>query len=68
MIPIAIARKIHNARNRSSHPRLLNAEVLEAVIGSSSEYCFSGSDGMGVGEGTTSSEGRTLGIFYIFWR
>lgn len=27
-MPIAIAKKIHKARKRSSHPRLLNAEIF----------------------------------------
>ena len=47
MIPIAIAKKIHSARKRSSQPRLLNADVLEALtMGSSpfSSICFSTSE------------------------
>ncbi len=39
MIPIAIARKIHSARNRSSQPKPLNADDFSAMAMS----CFSGS-------------------------
>lgn len=31
MMPIAIAKRIHTARKRSSHPKLLNAEVFSPV-------------------------------------
>jgi hypothetical protein len=66
IIPIAIARKIHSARNRSRSPRLLKAEDLEALTGSfsrsASAACFSGSCDVGELEGMTSSEGRTLGM------
>jgi len=67
--PIAIAKKIQSARNLSNHPRLLNAELLDALTCSSSSLigdCFSVSEEAGDGcgsEETTSSEGRTLGIF-----
>lgn len=40
MMPTAIARKIHRARNRSSQPSALNAEDFSAIRVSS---CFSGS-------------------------
>jgi hypothetical protein len=74
MIPMAIAKKIHNARRRSSQPRLLKIDVLEASNASSSSVkpCFSTSEVWGLledggeDETTTSSEGRTLGCIFLF--
>ena len=70
MIPIAMARKIHNARNRSSQPRALKAEVLDVSSTSSLVSCFSTSEVWGLVDGeeepgtTTSSEGSTLGSIF----
>jgi hypothetical protein len=72
MIPIAIAKKIHKARRRSSQPRLLKMDVLEASSTSSPvKPCFSTSEVWGLledgaeDETTTSSEGRTLGSIFL---
>ena len=65
-IPINMARKIHSARNRSSNPRLLNADVFD-VSTFSSLWPFSASE-LDIGccedsdlETRTSSEGRAFG-------
>jgi hypothetical protein len=55
MMPMAMARKIHTARKRSSQPRLLYAEVL--LVSGASPGCFSGSAASwmgGLGEVTSS--------------
>ena len=40
MMPVAMANMIQSARNRSSHPRPLNAETLSGAIAASIS-CFS---------------------------
>lgn len=67
---MAIARKIHIARKRSSQPRALKADILEVSTVSSGVGCFSVSEVRGEasncgsrgGDFVTSSEGRTFGI------
>jgi len=68
-LPIAIAKKIHRAKNRSNQPKDLKADDFLAKSGSRTSSCFSISGIDDIGEFidfgcdvlvTTSSDGRTF--------